>query len=82
MFAKDQILQESEKNLIRKCLFVYQAKMYKEYSGVPQGDLDLISQIIDKLHLKQQILDDNPTYHIECRPNRVTKHYETSRGRT
>ena len=47
MFAKDQILDESEKNLIRKCLFVYQAKMYKDYSGVPQGDLDLISQIID-----------------------------------
>ena len=64
MFAKDQILDESEKNLIRKCLFVYQAKMYKDNSGVPQGDLDLISQIIDKLHLKQEILDDNPTYHI------------------
>ena len=32
MFAKDQILDESEKNLIRKCLFVYQAKMYKDYS--------------------------------------------------
>ena len=64
MFAKDQILEEGEKNLIRKCLFVYQAKMYKEYSGVPQGDLDLISQIIDKLHLKQEILDDHPTYHI------------------
>ena len=64
MFAKDQILQESEKNLIRKCLFVYQAKMYKEYSGVPQGDLDLISQIIDKLHLKQQILDDLSLIHI------------------
>ena len=57
MFAKDQILDESEKNLIRKCLFVYQAKMYKDYSGVPQGDLDLISQIIDKLHLKQEILE-------------------------
>ena len=64
MFAKDQILDENEKNLIRKCLFVYQAKMYKDYSGVPQGDLDLISQIIDKLHLKQEILDDHPTYHI------------------
>ena len=64
MFANDQILDESEKNLIRKCLFVYQAKMYKDYSGVPQGDLDLISQIIDKLHLKQEILDDHPTYHI------------------
>ena len=64
MFAKDQILEEGEKNLIRKCLFVYQAKMYKDYSGVPQGDLDLISQIIDKLHLKQEILDDHPTYQI------------------
>tara|TARA_Y100000991_G_C21805778_1_gene277421 strand:+ start:440 stop:646 length:207 start_codon:yes stop_codon:yes gene_type:complete len=64
MFAKDQILDESEKNLIRKCLFVYQAKMYKDYSGVPQEDLNLISQIIDKLHLKQEILDDHPTYHI------------------
>ena len=64
MFAKDQILEESEKNLIRKCLFVYQAKMYKDYSGVPQEDLNLISQIIDKLHLKQEILDDHPTYHI------------------
>ena len=64
MFAKDQILDENVKNLIRKCLFVYQAKMYKDYSGVPQGDLDLISQIIDKLHLKQEILDDHPTYHI------------------
>ena len=64
MFAKDQILEEGEKNLIRKCLFVYQAKMYKDYSGVPQGDLDLISQIIDKLHLKQDIIDDHPTYDI------------------
>ena len=64
MFAKDQILEEGEKNLIRKCLFVYQAKMYKDYSGVPQGDLDLISQIIDKLHLKQEILDDLSLIHI------------------
>ena len=60
MFAKDQILEEGEKNLIRKCLFVYQAKMWKDYNGVSKEDLDMISQIIDKLHLK----NDYPTYHI------------------
>ncbi|WP_124981679.1 hypothetical protein [Nonlabens xiamenensis] len=59
VFAKDAILTDHEKNLVRKCLFLYQSKMWREYNGVSESDRDAISNIIDKLHLKH----DYPTYH-------------------
>lgn len=59
MFAKDAILTDSEKNLVRKCLFLYQAKLWKDVGNITTKDKDLMKNIIDKLHLTH----DHPTYY-------------------
>ena len=59
VFAKDAILTDHEKNLVRKSLLLYPSKMWREYNGVSTVDRDTISQIMEKLHLKH----DYPTYH-------------------